>query len=205
MYKLLVILLLCSPVDRPSVFRVTAFEATTNSLGTGTCIATANHQSLVITANHVIQDGRRFKVGDYSAKVIIQNKIWDLAALVVDETLPVTVIRTTKPTPGMKLTFCGFGSGNYLEGTGEVNSQFFSPGGTQPQDIIAISVQARSGDSGGPILDAEGRLAAVLFGSDSKIGAHGSHCVRVRWFIEQIEGYPLLKQDALHPMILFGR
>jgi serine protease Do len=202
--NLLLVLLLLAPVSRPTVYRVTAFDtARTQSMGTGTCVATANHQSLILTARHVIQDGHGFKVGEYPAKVVAQNKTWDLAALVVDEVLPVTVIGHSKPVMGQPLTICGYGSGDYREATGVV-SQFVQPDGKSPADIVAINVAARSGDSGGPMLDAEGRLAGVLFGSD-KLGAHGSHCIRVRWFIESIEGYALLKREALNPMVLYGR
>ncbi len=209
MRKLLaILLLLCSPVfasDRPSVFRVTSVDSPkTSSLGTGTCVATAGKQSLVVTAWHVVRDGHSFKVGQYPAKVVATDRTWDLAALVVDELLPVTVIARVRPEVGAKLTYCGFGSGDYLEGTGEVNAMSFAPNtGISEKDIIAISIQARSGDSGGPMLGEDGKLYAVLFGTDAKIGAHGSHCVRVRWFIEKIEGYPLLKRDALNPIILF--
>ena len=207
--RLLVILLLLiytpALADQPSVFRVTSIDSpSVNSLGTGTCVATVKNQSMVLTAWHVVRDGHEFKVGKYTAKVVATNKAWDLAALVVDEVLPVTYLGNKRPEPGTKLTYCGYGSGDYLEGVGVVNAKSFSPGGSETaKDIIAISIQARSGDSGGPMLDSEGRLAAVLFGTDAKIGAHGSHCVRVRWFIEQINGYPLLKRDALNPMVLF--
>ena len=184
-------------VARPSVVRVEAVEHRMSSLGSGTCIATTN-QSLIITAWHVVRDGYEFKVNGLPAKVIATNKTWDLAVLVIDQRFSVSQLSDVAPRIGDRLTVCGFGSGDYREVTGTIQ-HFFSPGGREPNDIVAMDAAARSGDSGGPLFKPDGTLGAVLFGSDS-LGAHGSHCLRVRWFIETIRGYDELKREALKPV-----
>jgi S1-C subfamily serine protease len=159
--------------------------------------------SLIITANHVIKDGSEFKVDGKSAKLVGHDAVWDLAALTVRTPYVATTIATKKPLIGDRLTVCGYGSGVYKESTGIVTS-YFSPG-SGSNDIIAINIAARSGDSGGPMFNSEGLLAATLFGSD-KLGAHGSCCIQIRRFIKTLELEPRLKAQALRePYILYGR
>jgi hypothetical protein len=62
---------------------------------------------------------------------------------------------------------------------------YVSPGARLPSDMIELSAGARKGDSGGPILNQQGQLAGVLFGS--VLGrTSGSHCLRVRQFLHPV-------------------
>ena len=196
------LLLLCI-LSNPAVVRVEAVEGRGSSLGSGTCIA-ATDQSLIITAWHVVRDSRGpYRINKLPATLVATDKTWDLALLVVDSRLPSARLSNTLPKLGESLTVAGFGSGDYREATGIIR-QFLSPGGPEPMDIVAMDAAARSGDSGGPLFGSDGTLVAVLFGSD-KLGAHGSHCMRVRWFVEKMHGYDALKQLALRDYVLYGR
>jgi V8-like Glu-specific endopeptidase len=190
MNLLLAILLLATPV-----VRVESVERGSTSWGTGTCVA-ATDVSLVITARHVIQDGHEFKIDGNPARLIAADKIWDLAALTASTKIEAVNIAMYRPDVGDTLTVCGYGSGDYREATGTL-LKYFSPGGVYPSDILSVSVAARNGDSGGPIFNTQGTLAAVLFGSTDN--AHGSNCVQVRLFIEGLKIDPQLKKQALTP------
>src|SRR5260221_9403399 len=54
-----------------------------------------------------------------------------------------------------------------------------------PYDIVEVSAAARHGDSGGPIFNARGELAGVLFGEGGGMTS-GSAAARVRWFVASI-------------------
>jgi S1-C subfamily serine protease len=173
-------MLLVSLIPRPTVHRVQAGPF----LGSGVSVAAANGQTLVLSANHVVSDGGPYTVAGRAATVIATDKTWDLAALVVCETLQVSQLGNREPQIGDKLTVCGYGSGEYKEATGKVVG-FFAPA---TPDWVAISASARSGDSGGPLFYEDGTVGAVLFGSDNT-GAHGTHCIRIREFLKSIKGY----------------
>lgn len=211
MFKLRIIsllfLLIPSPLfaQRPAVVRMEAHERASSSLGTGTCLATTGSQSLIISAWHVIRDangGITVKFPNVNEiyfvnKDIVSNKDWDVALLVIPKgNMPTIRLANSIPDVGMPLIIAGYGSGMYRETTGLVK-HFYSPVGNYPTDIVAIDVAARPGDSGGGMFYLDGTLAGVLFGSDS-LGAHGTHCMRVRWFIQtSLNKYPDLQQEAL--------
>lgn len=174
------VLLTTNSKPRPTVHRLQARQF----LGSGVSVAVAKGQTLVLTANHVIKDGGPYTVAGRKAKLIATDKTWDLAALVVDEALPTARLGTKEPQIGEFLTVCGYGTGKYKEATGKVVG-FFAPA---TPDWVAIDAPARSGDSGGPLFYENGTVAAILFGSDN-VGAHGTHCLRVRQFLSTIKGY----------------
>lgn len=180
-----------SAEPRNTVHRIVAG----NSKGSGTSIATANGQTLVITAWHVVRDGGPYTVADLPARVIATDSTWDLAALVVDSTMLSSRLSRHQPKNGDTMTVCGYGSGDYGENTGIVVG-WGSPGAGQPADWVIINARARSGDSGGPLFYSDGTVGAVLWGSDSS-GAHGTPCVRVRNFLLTITGYDNLVKTAL--------
>lgn len=172
--------------ERSTVHRI----AVGNSLGSGVAVASSNGQTLILTAWHVVQDGGDCTVSDKPAKVIGMDDVWDIAAIVVDEVLPIAHLSNRQPVIGDSMTVCGFGSGDYLEATGEV-VKFYSPMDAPEPDFVAMTTAARPGDSGGPLFYDDGTVGAILFGSDS-IGAHGAHCVRVRKFLATLQNYESL-------------
>ena len=181
-------------MPRPTVHRVQVG----NSLGSGVSVASVNNQTLILTASHV-NEGEPCTVNGHPAKIIAYDRVWDLAAIVIDEKLPVSRLSNRKPKIGDKLTVCGYGSSVYAENTGKV-IQFFSPG-YAPDDFVAIDAKARPGDSGGPLFY-DDTVGAILFGSDN-LGAHGAHCIRVRIFLSTIKGYGDLIEAALGEYIIY--
>jgi hypothetical protein len=115
------------------------------------------------------------------------DREWDLAALIIwkpnVQPLPVS---TQAPQLGERLTIAGYGSGWFRAVSGRC-VEYFSPGGNHPAEIVELSVPARNGDSGGPILNDRGEIAGVLFGSDST-STMGSYCGRLRQFLAPLAG-----------------
>ena len=80
-------------------------------------------------------------------------------------------------------------------------TQYVSPGGNQPFEMIELTAPARNGDSGGPILNSRGELAGTLFGS--AFGrTTGSYCGRLRWFLGSVDGdFQRISAQAMLPAL----
>jgi serine protease Do len=190
---------------RAAIVRVRASESGGASFGSGTLVGQTEKHGIVLTNWHVVRDATgqisvRFPNGFRSAATVLDtDKTWDLAALMIwrPDVEPVA-IADAKPQSGDRLTIAGYGSGAYREATGNV-TQFVSPGDNHPFEMVEVNVEARSGDSGGPILDEEGQMAGVLFGS-AKGHTNGSYSPRVLWFIKRaLAKTPKLAASVIDP------
>ena len=141
----------------------------------------ADEYGLVVTNWHVVRDGTGeveviFPDGFRSkARPLKVDADWDLAALVIwRPTAAAVKLAATAPQPGEQLTICGYGSGNYRAATGRC-TQYFAPKVELPQHLVELDVEARQGDSGGPIFNSRGELAGVLFGASegTTLGSFG--------------------------------
>ncbi|MCA9261939.1 MAG: trypsin-like serine protease, partial [Planctomycetales bacterium] len=96
---------------------------------------------------------------------------------------PASIARAA-PQPGDRLTICGYGSGTYRAASGRC-TQYYAPGPQLPEHVVELDVQARQGDSGGPIFNDRGELAGVLFGASSgtTLGSFGG---RVTTFLASL-------------------
>ncbi len=180
--------LLTGQTPRPAVARIVAPEQSSTSLGSGVLVDVNRTQGLVLTNWHVVRDSRsavlvQFPDGFQSAGTVVRwDEAWDLAALVIWKpgVTPVS-IAATPPTIGEPLTIAGFGRGPYREETGPC-LDYLSPGTGYPREFLELQATARQGDSGGPIFNARGELAGVLFGqADGR--TIGSCSARVREFL----------------------
>lgn len=173
----------------PSVVRVIVPEGHgTQSLGSGTLVDVNANNGLVVTNWHVIEAARGpitvvFPDGFKSAaQVLKSDRDWDLAALLIQKPHVAAVpIAKQAPAPGDVLTIAGYGSGPYRAASGRC-TQYVSPGGNHPYEIVELAASARQGDSGGPIFNARGELAGVLFGEAGGTTS-GSFCRRVHTFL----------------------
>ena len=162
---------LASNPPHPAVVRVIVPEGNAISYGSGTLVDVRDQFGLVITNWHVVRDGRGeievvFPDGFRSkARALKVDADWDLAALVIwrPPAQPVT-IAARAPQPGDQLTICGYGQGEYRAATGRC-TQYYAPKIDLPQHMVELDVEARQGDSGGPIFNDRGELAGVLFGA----------------------------------------
>lgn len=180
----------------PAVVRVIVDEGTMLANGSGSFVAARDQYGLVVTNWHVIRDAKGpihvvFPDGFRSEATLLKtDQDWDLAALLIwrPNVAPISIC-STAPQPGDPLTIAGYGQGDYRAVTGKC-TQYLAPSMKHPYEILELSVVARKGDSGGPILTDKGELAGVLFGADRGTTS-GSYCGRVRWFLSAI--WPELK------------
>lgn len=173
----------------PAVVRIIATEQDGASLGSGTLIARDDSSGLVITNWHVVREASTdplvvFPDGFQSVgKIQKTDADWDLALLKIQRPKVAPVALSNQPPlPGDPLTIAGYGRGTYRAVTGSC-TQYVSPGVRMPFEMVEVSVAARQGDSGGPILNSRGELAGVLFGAGWG-RTSGSYCGRVRKFLE---------------------
>jgi hypothetical protein len=172
----------------PAVCRVAVEERDGKAFGSGTLIDCREAYGLVVTNWHVVHEAKgkievRFPDGFTSeARPLKLDETWDLAALVIwrPPTAPAR-LAMSPPQPGDRLTICGYGQGEYLQQTGRC-TDYYSPEVGEPQEIVELNVQARQGDSGGPIFNDRGELAGVLFGAarGTTLGSFGG---RVQTFL----------------------
>lgn len=165
----------------PAVARISVVEPQGHAFGSGTLVDIHDRYGLVVTNWHVVEGAAgpitvTFPSGFQSeARALKLDEAWDLAALVVWRPPAVPVrIAVAPPSPGEPLTICGYGQGTYRAVTGRCRD-FYSPKEGYPQEIVELDVEARQGDSGGPIFNQRGELAGVLFGAGegSTLGSFG--------------------------------
>ncbi len=177
----------------PAVVRVAVPERDGMAYGSGALVEVNEIFGIVVTNWHVVHGatgtiGVLFPDGFRSAAIVLrEDRDWDLAALVIwrPNARPVAISNRV-PRPGEMLTIAGYGSGSYRAVSGRC-TQYVSPGGNQPFEMVELAAPAREGDSGGPILNGRGELAGVLFGS--AFGkTTGSHCGRLREFLGLVAG-----------------
>jgi hypothetical protein len=207
--------LLTGQTPRPAVARVVAPDGSGTSLGSGVLVDTNALQALVLTNWHVVRDSRspvlvQFPDGFQSAGTVLRvDPVWDLAAIVIwkPDVEPVSLADHAAAI-GEPLTIAGYGRGPYREVSGGC-TQYLSPGHGQPMELVELVADARQGDSGGPIFNAQGELAGVLFG-ESGGRTIGASSPRVRAFLAAVgsNGYSpqaslpsSLAAAALHPSI----
>jgi hypothetical protein len=155
----------------PAVARIVVPEGNATSYGSGTLVDARGEFGLVVTNWHVVRDSRGdvevfFPDGFHcKARPLKVDADWDLAALVIwrPPVKPVP-IAAAAPQPGDQLTICGYGSGQYRAATGRC-TQYYAPAVNLPEHMVELDVEARQGDSGGPIFNERGELAGVLFGA----------------------------------------
>ena len=186
----------------PYVARIIAFDASGQSFGTGSYIGTYGEYGVVLTNQHVVCESENDRLvhvhfpsgfSSYGAIVMTDPK-WDLALIAISkppQSVPTLAIAQAPAKPGDSLWIVGFGSGSYREAAGRcvryMPLETPKDGSAQINEIMEVSVSARKGDSGGPILNQKGELAGVLFGSDLIRNTAGSYCGRVNRFLSETQ------------------
>ncbi|MFO7906468.1 MAG: S1 family peptidase [Planctomycetota bacterium] len=175
----------------PAVARVCIEESDGIAYGSGTLVDVRDRFGLVVTNWHVVQGDSGaitvlFPGGFRSpARVLDTDRDWDLAALLIWRP-PVAPIplASSPPRPGDQLTIAGYGSGTYQRSRGRC-TQYVAPSAHHPFEMVEVSASARQGDSGGPIFNAAGELAGVLFGSNGGTTS-GAYAGRIHEFLSTV-------------------
>jgi len=173
----------------PSIVRVIAEDGEAESHGSGTLIGVDAEHGYVLTNWHVVHQatGRvivQFPDGFESAATVMKtDEIWDLALLVIwRPTADPMPLSPQPPQPQEPLTIAGYGQGPFRAAQGRFTDHA-SPSESAPFDMFEVSVAARQGDSGGPIVNQRGELAGVLFGTGDGMTT-GTKVDRVRKFLD---------------------
>jgi len=181
-------------IPYPAVVRVIAAEHDGASLGTGALVAIDESHGLVVTNWHVVRDATGpitvvFPDGFRSGALLLKtDRDWDLAALAIQrpqaQPLP---LATQPPQPGEPLWIAGYGPEGVFRVAAGRCVKYHTPGGNLPYEIVEVDVEARRGDSGGPIYNSRGEIAGILFGAAGNMWSGGytmgSYCGRVRVFL----------------------
>jgi hypothetical protein len=178
----------CTVTPHPAVARIIVPEGGAIAYGSGTLVDVRDQFGLVVTNWHVVRDSQGvvevvFPDGFRShARPLKVDSNWDLAALVIwrPKIEPVR-IATQPPRPGDLLTIHGYGRGQYRVATGRCTT-YYAPKLNFPMEMVELDVEARQGDSGGPIFNQHGEIAGVLFGAGHGTTL-GSFAPRVRNFL----------------------
>ena len=176
----------------PAVCRIIVPQKDGTAYGSGTLVDVKGKHGMIVTNWHVVRDAAGeimvvFPSGYRSAaRVIKQDRDWDLAALMIWQPQGVAPVSLSPhaPRPGQPLTIAGYGGGTYRAVQGRC-TQYVSPGMHHPFEMVELSAPARNGDSGGPILNEQGQLAGVLFGT-GRGRTSGSYSGRVGKFLASL-------------------
>lgn len=176
----------------PAVARIVVQEDGAMAFGSGTLVGVKEQHGLVVTNWHVVRDATGpvevvFPDGFRShARPLKVDSDWDLAALVIWRPTGVEPVKIAArpPQPGDLLTIHGYGRGKYRIATGHCTT-YYSPQPNFPHEMVELDVEARQGDSGGPIFNQGGELAGVLFGAGQGT-TMGSFSPRVRYFLSAV-------------------
>jgi len=175
----------------PAVVRIIAPENGGTSMGSGVLVDINASQGLVLTNWHVIRGATgavlvQFPDGFQTAGTVIRHdEPWDLAAVAIWRPRVVPIpIAPHPPTIGEPLSIAGYGKGPFRSEAGPC-TQYLAPGSGYPLEFVELQATARRGDSGGPILNARGELAGILFGQ-AQGRTIGACSTRVQTFLASV-------------------
>ena len=163
--------------------------------GSGIIVDVREGAAYVLTAWHLFMDRKAdgkitalVSGKAYGAVLLDTDAVWDLAVLKIrNPGIRRVLLTDTTPKVGQKFFLSGFGPGTYQQVSGRL-VQFdapVAPGKEMPFEFAKFGCTVRNGDSGGPILDARGRLVGVV--SASQYGnSYGSCFPRIRNFLRGI-------------------
>jgi hypothetical protein len=176
-------------VDARAVVQVVNVVGRGRTLGSGTLVDSDGTHGLVLSCAHLFRDGAGsivviFADGrSYAARLRKVDAQADLAALEVAappcEPAPIAEDYPRRREP---LVSCGYGSDGRLACNFGTVLGYVTTAGGYGRETLEMTGAARQGDSGGPVLDRQGRLVAVLFGTNGRV-VDATFCGRVRRFL----------------------
>jgi hypothetical protein len=177
------------PFDKRPIARIENGAAGARTLGSGTLVDVDGQQGLVVTCAHLFRAGVGAVVVTFpggtssSGRVAKLDAASDLAAIVIAAP-PIAPVELASQHPqrGDLLVSCGYGGDGRLWCNRGQALGYVSTVGGLGRETLELSGSARQGDSGGPVFDRQGRLAAVLFGTNGRV-VDATFCGRVREFL----------------------
>ena len=190
------------PVVRKSSV-VVVFVGDDPSPASGIYVGTIHGQGIVLTCLHIAKHGVRAVAGVRPIDIHKCKLGYDLAALIVlPLNVPVAVLGTP-PRPGGTVEIIGFPHGRFGRHRGRVLGRF-RPDENQPWGDLSIDTASQDGDSGGAVMDADGNLIGMIWGTRADNG-QGSAAVPVEAiadFLRRLEIVLGGKTDPAEPVEL---
>ncbi len=152
---------------------------------------------IVVTNRHVVDEPRQVTVNTWDGRTI-EAEVSGLAVdsdlailrLSTDEELPEAQLRTEPVEPGEPIVAVGYpGGGPSTVTAGVVRGLVDGELLGEPADVIQIDAEIRQGNSGGPVLDREGRVVGVVFAVDAASGL--GFAVPVTTLLERLDASQL--------------
>jgi hypothetical protein len=179
-------------VDSRAIVRIVNATGTARTLGSGALVEADDDEGLILTCAHLFREsvgtlsivfpGREPLVG----RLAKLDTGADLAALIVraPRVEPISIAEDA-PRRGDALVSCGYGSdGRLWCNRGQALGYVTAEGG-QRLETLELSGAARFGDSGGPVLDRNHQLVAVLFGTNGHV-VDATVCGRIHRFLADL-------------------
>jgi S1-C subfamily serine protease len=143
-------------------------------VGTGSAFALSDH--VLVTNRHVLAGADQLEVSTWNGKTLHVSTakvgvLGDLGIATVDEKLPRAGRYGPAPKPGDRITVVGYPLGGKLTlspGTviDRIDGGNFGVEGT----IARITANVQPGNSGGPVLNANGQIAAIVYAIEIATG-----------------------------------
>jgi S1-C subfamily serine protease len=150
----------------------------TSCVGLGIGSAISIGEGVVVTNRHVVEGADRLEITtwdgrDLDANVASSTYLNDVALIQTDAyTLPRPLPRRTRVKPRTYLQAVGYPEGGQLTVSAGRALDYVS--GSEYGEVGAIlraQVHVEPGNSGGPVLDVQGRLVGIVFAVETSTGA----------------------------------
>ncbi|MHC4301960.1 MAG: S1 family peptidase [Planctomycetota bacterium] len=176
-------------VPQPQCIRIVVQDRG-NSMSHGT--ATYLGAGLVVTCQHNVRDTRTNQVqlvfpqdATYMGTIIFTDRKQDICivAMPVLPNCEGMTLALEMPEVGTPLAVQGYAKGTYRQVWGRLSHRKYGARGVTWR--VVGEVMARQGDSGGPIIDAQGRFVGTLWGSVNDHGGE-THFTSAKWIVDKI-------------------
>ncbi len=144
--------------------------------GSGVIVRNENNVTKIITAAHIFRDGAKdiriiLQDGQHVlARLEKKSESWDAVLLGVSAAINIPPLHWAKnvPVKGDATVAWGFGPDGIIAGQNGFVVDYVQKEGTEIPETIKTTGRAREGDSGGPVLNAQGELVGLLWGTDGR-------------------------------------
>ncbi len=179
-----------------SVVRIVSDDGgNSRSKGSG-CVVRWGKRLVVVTACHVVRSAKRVFVRGKSkyhrCRVLGTDRTWDVAVLEPEsgddfDAADIAWAETGMLKTGDRVESCGFGPDERLAVNSGRVLQFNRPQGAAAPDWLCMSGSARQGDSGGPVLNEQGELVGVVWGTSGRT-VLATQCGRLHAILSRAAG-----------------
>lgn len=159
---------------------VPVFVGTDPSPAAGVYVGVIRGRGVVLTCLHAARHGVRAVAGQIRPIEIYRDRRgYDMVAVLVPPLDVPPVSLGSVPFPTASVAIVGYPRGRFGRHVGRVTGYFRAEGGEQPWGDLSIDAPSQDGDSGGAVLDDNGNLVGLLWGTRSDGGA-GSVAVPIQ-------------------------